>query len=327
MIYKETGSSSPYFNFGLEYYFANKEDLTEPILLLWRTQPTLMLGKYQNLYEEIQLEKARKEGVLLVRRMSGGGTIFTDLGAWQYSIIDPFADQAISFEKYMAPVIRTLRDLGIPAYFHGRNDILVDGKKISGNAQYRIKNTTVHHGSLLYQSDLDAMARLTTVRLDKIQSKGIQSIRSRVTNIADYMKDPLDSQVFKDYLVRSLVRLKAIPLSKEEILESQKYSTQIFDNKDVFYKTSPAFSLKKEKRLAGGLLSLSLDIHKGLIKDLEFTGDFFAGPDLERFKDALIGSLYEKENLIMIIQNNFSPTLFYQITSENLIDLFFSDNS
>ena len=137
MIYVETNSTNVYYNFGVEYYFTTEKQLPEPVFLFWRTAPTLMLGRHQNPYEEIDLEYAQEHGIALVRRMSGGGTIYTDLGSWQFSFIVPGDKGDIDFKTYLRPVLQALRALGLNAEFNGRNDLLIDGRKFSGNAQYR----------------------------------------------------------------------------------------------------------------------------------------------------------------------------------------------
>lgn len=128
MIYIETGSTDVYYNFGLENYFAVEKRLPDTVFLFWRTTPTLMVGKYQNILEEINKPYADAHGIRLVRRMSGGGTIYTDLGGWQFTFIQHADAQEIEFHQYIAPVISALRELGVNAAFNGRNDLTIDGK-------------------------------------------------------------------------------------------------------------------------------------------------------------------------------------------------------
>lgn len=134
MIYIETGSTDVYYNFGLENYFAMEKRLPDTVFLFWRTTPTLMVGKYQNILEEINKPYADAHGIHLVRRMSGGGTIYTDLGGWQFTFIEHSPEQQIEFAQYIGPVVDAVRELGADASFNGRNDLLIDGRKFSGNA-------------------------------------------------------------------------------------------------------------------------------------------------------------------------------------------------
>ena len=132
MIYIETGSTDVYYNFGLEYYFAAEKKLPEPVLLFWRTTPTLMVGKYQNILEEINKPYADAHKIRLVRRMSGGGTIYTDLGGWQFTFIEHSDQTQIDFSQYIGPVVDAVRELGADAGFNGRNDLLIDGRSSPG---------------------------------------------------------------------------------------------------------------------------------------------------------------------------------------------------
>ena len=205
MIYIETGSTDVYYNFGLENYFTVEKRLPDTVFLFWRTTPTLMVGKYQNVLEEINKPYADAHGIHLVRRMSGGGTIYTDLGGWQFSFIQHREAGEIEFGQYIAPVIGALEEMGVTASFNGRNDLTIDGRKFSGNAQYRLGDCIVHHGSLLFDTDIRQMAEATTPDSYKINSKSIKSVRDRVTNISDYLPQPMDPETFKETMVRHIM--------------------------------------------------------------------------------------------------------------------------
>ena len=205
MIYIETGSTDVCYNFGLEYYFTVEKPLGDTVFLFWRTTPTLMVGRYQNVLEEVDKAYADAHGIRIVRRMSGGGTIYTDMGGWQFTFIEDAQGEDIRFQQYIAPVIDALGEVGVKAAFNGRNDLTIDGRKISGNAQYRLGGRVVHHGSLLFDTDLAQMAAATTVDRYKIRSKSIQSVRERVTNIAEHLPAPMDAESFKAQVVRHIL--------------------------------------------------------------------------------------------------------------------------
>ena len=204
MIYIETGSTDVYYNFALEYYFTLEKRLPETVFLFWRTTPTLMVGKYQNVLEEINKPYADEHGIHLVRRMSGGGTIYTDMGGWQFTFIQHKEAGEIEFGQYIAPVIDALREMVVSASFNGRNDLTIDGKKFSGNAQYRLGDCIVHHGSLLFDTDIEQMVASTTVDSYKITSKSIKSVRDRVTNISEHLPSPMDAETFKETMAAPL---------------------------------------------------------------------------------------------------------------------------
>ena len=205
MIYIETGSADVCYNFGAEYYFTVEKPLEDTVFLFWRTTPTLMVGRYQNVLEEVDRAYATAHGIRIVRRMSGGGTIYTDPGGWQFTFIEDAREEDIQFQRYIAPVTGALAELGGEASFNGRNDLTVGGKKISGNAQYRLGGRVVHHGSLLFDTDLEQMAAATTVDRYKIQSKSIPSVRERVTNIAWHLPAPMDAEAFKAKIVEHIL--------------------------------------------------------------------------------------------------------------------------
>ena len=172
MLMPEREPEDCFSAFGLEYYLATEHLQKEPVFLFWNTPPTLMVGKYQNTLEEIDRDFADAHGITIVRRMSGGGTIYTDRGSWQYTFIVP-GSGSIHFSEFLKPILRSLKALGVPAELSGRNDILAGGRKFSGTAQYMTKAATVHHGSLLFETDIDQMVRATTVKDWKMKSKGI----------------------------------------------------------------------------------------------------------------------------------------------------------
>ena len=179
----------PFFNFALEYYFMTQRRPDDGLLLFWRVEPTLMIGRNQNTQSEIDEDFARRNGIHIVRRLSGGGTIYTDENTWQYSFIVPKSKDGVDFKPYTDQIVATLCKLGVPAYFSGRNDILVSGRKISGSAQYIGRDVLLHHGSLLFGTDLERMAACLRVPEDKLASKGVRSVSGRVCTIAEFMKE------------------------------------------------------------------------------------------------------------------------------------------
>ena len=207
MVYIDTNSTDVYYNFGCEYYFATEKIFEDTVFLFWRTTPTLMLGKYQNVAEEINQSFAKENKMNIVRRMSGGGTIYTDLGGWQFTFIDRDRSNVIEFKKYISPIIAALKNFGVDADFNGRNDLCIENKKISGNAQYKLEESIIHHGSLLFDTDIEKMVNATTVDSYKIISKSIKSVRDRVTNISEHIKDgDITAKDFKKAMVNSILQ-------------------------------------------------------------------------------------------------------------------------
>lgn len=324
MIYIETGSSDPYFNFGAEYYFSDVAPLDDLVFLFWRTEPTLMLGKYQNPYEELNLKLAKEKGVKLVRRMSGGGTIYTDLGGWQFTFIDPEFSEEIEFKKYTAYILDALNDLGLDVTFTGRNDLLLDGKKISGNAQYQLNKHTIHHGSLLFNTDIEDMVRLTKVSEGKILSKSIKSIRERVTNISDYIDSDMTSLDFKEEMVSRICPDNHRQLTDGERAAIEGLAQTHFAAEDNIFNQGPKFTVQNKERFPAGLVEVNVEVKKGVIKDISFVGDFFATEELEELRQRLIGVNYRHDGISEVLEEYQDKKVIYDLEVSQLLDLIIS---
>lgn len=205
MKYIVSHSNNPAFNIALEAY-AFREMLDEDeIFILWINEPTIVIGKHQNAIEEINKEYTDAHGIHVVRRLSGGGAVYHDLNNLNYTIISNKADEgAFDFKTFSKPVIDTLAKLGVKAEFTGRNDLEIDGKKFCGNAQAYYKGRMMHHGCLMFDVDTSVLADALKVSKDKIESKGIKSVRARVTNINDELPQKMDVQAFRDALLEQV---------------------------------------------------------------------------------------------------------------------------
>ena len=196
-------SNDPFYNQAFEeYVYETFRD--DNVFLLWKNTPAVVVGSYQNICREVHVEALRQRGIPVVRRISGG-TSYTDMGGWQFTFIQHKEAGEIEFSQYIAPVIDALREMGVNAAFNGRNDLTIDGKKFSGNAQYRLGDCIVHHGSLLFDTDIEQMVASTTVDSYKITSKSIKSVRDRVTNISEHLPVPMDAETFKETMVRHIM--------------------------------------------------------------------------------------------------------------------------
>lgn len=300
MLYIETNSISPYYNFAVEYYFLKEKKLPQDIFMLWRTTSTLMVGKYQNTREEINEQYVKEKGYNVVRRLTGGGTIYTDLNGWQFSFImyNKKYDE-VEFAQSAKPIVDALKSFDLDVCFSGRNDILLGGKKISGNAMHADKNGVLHHGSLLYDTDIDELVKSITVSDQKIISKGIKSIRQRVTNIADYLPEKLSAEEFKELLLKEILK-ESVPvytLTEEDKKRIEELELSIFKNWEWTYGNNPEHQITKSHRFAGGLVSCSFDIKNENIYNVNLVGDFICNQDLSIITNALEGCRYRKEEI------------------------------
>ncbi|PKM41198.1 MAG: lipoate--protein ligase [Firmicutes bacterium HGW-Firmicutes-9] len=308
------------FNFALEKYAMEELDIGSSYFLFWRTTPTLMIGRYQNTLAEINMAYAREHNVNIVRRVTGGGTIYTDPNGWQFSFIirDP-GEHRIEFSHFTKPILDALHSLGVDAQFSGRNDLTIEGKKFSGNAQYIRRDVVLHHGSLLFDTDLDALVRALNVADEKIIAKGIQSVRQRVTNIADYLPEKMTSLAFRDVMLSHLLRdMETYTLTERDIRRIIEIREAVFDQWSWNFGNDPQFNVMREGRFSGGKLTAHVFVEGGCIKDIHFYGDFFAKEGLEQLTSSLVGCRYEPTTIREALSRLQAQDYFYQISLDEL---------
>lgn len=324
MTYIEHDNTDPCFNFGAEEYFMGEKDIGDDnLFMFWRTKPTLMIGRFQNTVEEINVAYAEENGLQIVRRNSGGGTIYTDEKTWQFSfIVKNYDKNACGFRHFTEPIVEAMQNAGLRAEFGGRNDLFIEGKKVSGNAQFRRQNAMVHHGSILFATDLEALVKSISVSDDKIVSKGIKSVRERVTRIADHLKEPMDEAAFRDFMVKSILRTgtSVYRPSSFDIRRIEEIADKKFRTWEWNYGSSPAFNIERKKRFASGGITVNLSVSKGIIDTCKIYGDFFASGDIEAVEKALCGIPYEKSALASLIAEQQLHTAFYSLGAEELLE-------
>ena len=326
MIYVETGSADVSFNLALEYYFAAEKPLGEPVFLFWPTVPTVVCGKYQNTLEEINLPYVRAHNVDVVRRLSGGGTIYTDEGGLMYTFITYGGGEEIHFRDYMAPVVDALSALGVNAAFSGRNDILVDGRKVSGTAQYKLGDTTVHHGTLMFAVNIEHMLLATQVDAEKIASKSIKSVRERVTNISEHLPVPMDKEAFRLHMIHAILGDgKTYELTEEDRTAVERIADETFRPWERRFGADPKCTLTRSRRFAGGKVTANLELKHGRIESIRFTGDFFASERLDALTSALSGCRFEKADVLAVLSREELRGAIYRVSPEELAELFFEE--
>ena len=235
MVYLETGSRDPYYNLAAEEVLLFSMDPQETYLMLWQNDRTIVVGKYQNTAEELNQAYVDARGIRVARRLSGGGAVYHDLGNLNYTIVSPSREGAVAFDfqRFAQPVVAALARLGVSAQFNGRNDLVVGGKKISGCAQYAGRGRLLHHGCILLNSDLGALAQALRVKEAKIQSKGVKSVSSRVTTVRENAPQPVTVEGFRAGLLAELFpqgvpspyRFSRAEAGLVEKLRREKYAT------------------------------------------------------------------------------------------------------
>ena len=320
MIYIPLDYLVPFDNFAGEYYFATEHTFDEDLLLLWRDEPSVIVGKYQNTLEEVDLDYTSAHGIHVARRLSGGGAVYHDLGGWEFTFITHDCGEEIEFERFMRPIVEVLRSLGTDVRVTGRNDIALfppgseRGYKISGNTQYKKNGVTVHHGTLLFDTDFEEMVRATTPKAYKITSKAIRSVRERVTNIRPYLTHDMTAEEFRDYIAAHLTDRTYIPTDADR--ERIRYLSETkFADPRWNFGSNPKFEITHELHLDGGTLELGLTVRDGVIVSAGISGDFFAGD--ESVGAALRGVEYTREAVRAALLPVCSG--LYRITADDIV--------
>lgn len=308
MLYIESPSNDPRWNLALEEFVFSHMDRHKEYFMLWQNHNTIVVGKNQNTVAEINAEYVEKNSITVVRRLSGGGTVYHDLGNLNFSFIaDAEAMNEINFKRFCLPVVNTLLQMGVPAQINGRNDMVINGKKFSGNAQYTKNGRVLHHGTLMFSSDLQTVSLALRPNREKLISKGIASVSSRVCNISDFLPTGITLSQFKQALLKNILDTdKPIPyqFSAEQLSTIERLKAERYDQWDWNYGFSPRYQIIKERRIENcGTIQLSLDIEKGAIKDIQFLGDFFDYGNLDQLSDLLRGCKIQEEALLQQLQH------------------------
>ena len=323
MKYIINHSHNPAYNIALEAY-AFRELLEEDeLFILWINEPTIVIGKHQNAIEEINKAYTDEHGIHVVRRLSGGGAVYHDLNNLNYTIISNKSQEgAFDFKTFSQPVIATLADLGVTATFTGRNDLEIDGKKFCGNAQAYYKGRMMHHGCRLFDVDMTVLGNALQISKDKIQSKGVKSVRARVTNILDELPEKITVDDFSEKLLNKMRELypdmTQYHFSEQELQAIQTLADQQFGTWDWTYGTAPEYTIKRSVRYPAGKLTIYADIDKSIIQGIKIYGDFFGIKDVSDIEKALIGLRYEYSDVLAKLQTIDTSLYFANISPEDI---------
>lgn len=328
MLYIKNESNNPYFNLALEEYALKNLNFGDDIIILWINEPTVVVGRNQNTIEEINSKFIKENNINVVRRMSGGGAVYHDIENVNYTFITSSeGDSANNFKKFTQPVIDFLAELGVKAEFTGRNDITIDGKKVSGTAQYYYKNRMLHHGAILFNTDLNVLKDALNVKLEKIESKGIKSVRSRVTNVYEHLPNKMNASEFKEGLSQFILNAssenKEYVLTDEDIAAINKMKDEKYNTWEWNYGESPNFDLQKSKRYTGGSIDIRLNVQNGVIKECKIFGDFFGKKEISGLEELLINTNFNESSVRDVIKSVNFEEYFYGITIDDFIDCMF----
>ncbi|MFN2746997.1 MULTISPECIES: lipoate--protein ligase LplJ [Bacillus] len=318
--------TDPRINLAIEEYCLKHLDPEETYLLFYINQPSIIIGKNQNTIEEINTKYVDENGIIVVRRLSGGGAVYHDLGNLNFSFITKDDGNSFhNFKKFTEPVVAALKRLGVDAELSGRNDLMANGRKISGNAQFSTKGRMFSHGTLLFDSEIENVVSALKVKKDKIESKGIKSIRSRVANISEFLEQKMTTEEFRSLLLRYIFdtedEIPEYKLTEKDWEIIQQISKERYQNWDWNYGKSPKFNLQHSKRFTAGSIDIRLEVHKGVIHECNIYGDFFGVGDVGEIEDKLTGIQYERKAIEEALQGVDIQHYFGNIQKEEFFDL------
>lgn len=322
------GITDPALNLALEEYALKTFPADDDYLLFYINEPSIIIGKNQNTSEEINAAYVKENGIHVVRRLSGGGAVYHDLGNLNFSFItNDDGKSFFNYRKFTEPVVRALRAMGVEAELAGRNDIQVGERKISGNAQYSTKGRMFSHGTLMFDSELDNVVSALNVNPEKIKSKGVKSIRSRVANISEFVREPLTIGLFRDKLLESIFGGGEVPehkLSDSDWEAVRTLADERYRSWDWNYGKSPSFNVRKVKRVEGaGTYDVRLDVIGGKIAAAAIYGDFFGTADARDFADKLVGLPYDLDAVAELLERTDLQPIFGPVSKADFLELMF----
>lgn len=320
MKYLINNSTDPYFNLAFDEYCLENIPSEEPYFFLWRNRPAVIIGLNQNAYSEVNLDYLNSHGITLARRVTGGGAVYHDLQNMNYTIIGK--------NPSPQPMVDALRSLGVPAELTGRNDIFVEGRKVSGYARRVSHNQEIIHGTLMYNVDLDTLTHVLDTPGSKMQAKGISSVKSRVANLKEYLPQ------FKslDELQAALQEILSagdgqMPLSAEQVAEVRRQADEKFSTWDFIYGHSHEADFRCKAKLSCGTVEANIRVDRGLITRLDFSGDFLFDTPAQELATKMTGLRYAPAEVKAFLATQPVSTYFRASTPDDLAALLFKPSS
>lgn len=293
--------------------------------MLWKSVPSILIGKNQNTYSEINVPYVKENQIPVVRRMSGGGTVFCDMGNMNFTFIESGSSKAIDFRKFTAPILEVLNKLGANAEFSGRNDLVIEGKKFSGNAQYRIGTRILHHGTLLYDSSISNLSKALTPKDEKFIGKSVKSVASRVTNIKNHIDTDMDAEGFRQHLLKEIYNQSEdnefYEFTEDDIQAIEKIVEEKYETWAWNFGDSPKYAYKNLMKVDAGLIEVFINIKKGHISEFKLFGDFFTLDNIDSLENEFIDLPFTPEDIRKKVEAVQVGRYINNMTSKDFITL------
>lgn len=320
------GTTDPRLNLALEEYVLRHRFPGQECLLFYVNEPSIIIGRNQNTIEEIDPDAVRTRSVHVVRRISGGGAVYHDHGNLNFSFLAPYTMGRFNrYAEFTRPVVAALRRMGVPAELGGRNDLTVDGRKISGNAQFVSGDRMFSHGTLLLDSDLSVLSQVLTPKPGKVESKGHKSVRSRVANISEFLAAPLDIEEFRgrllDEIFGSRDDLPLLELTDTDHAAVRKLAEAKYATWEWNIGRSPACNVQRAQRFPAGEIDVRIDVQEGRIAGLRFFGDFIGQTEVAGLEERLRGIRYDRESIETVLAPLEVSEYFGAVTRQDLLGL------
>ena len=326
MRYIKNPSTNPYYNMAFDEYCLESLPIDEPVFFLWQNRPAVIVGFNQEVNTEVNLDYLKENGIELVRRVTGGGAVYHDLENLNYTIVGRSEDLERDYPEYASIMAKALQSLGVPATLSGRNDILVEGRKVSGFAKRVCKNRLMVHGTLMYNVDVDVLTKVLNPSTTKLQSKGIASVRSRVANLCEYLPEIPDIQTFSQRLEEILSNNYTdteYQLTETDLANIQRLTDKKFATWEWNYGRSPKATLVHSARLACGTVEIHLTLAENRIASCRFGGDFLGNLPASDVEKALTGIPYEINEIRKCLSKLEISRYFDRVSADNLLEMMF----
>ena len=322
------GNTHAPLNLALEEYVFRNKPVDDDLLLFYINAPSIIIGRNQNTIEEINPGIVAERGIEVVRRISGGGAVYHDLGNLNFSFISPYVQERFNrYDHFTKPVIAVLKKLGVPAELNGRNDIIAGGRKISGNAQFAAAQRMISHGTLLFDSNLDDVTAALNPKPGKVESKGVKSVRSRVANISEFVTAAITVEELRELIIeeifgtRDRTKVPTLELTEADWLAVHEHMAKKHGNPAWNYGENPACSVQRAKRFPIGEIDARIQVEQGTIGAIRIFGDFMGRQDVAELEQRLTGIPYDRAAVVSALAGLQVSDYFGDVPADEFLEL------